>query len=475
MSVHEEAMAMKSAAPRMAASSLEARNRALENIAAALEAGREEIFAANAQDLASAEETGVPASIRKRLVYDETKMRDSIAGLRQLETLPDPVGRILLSRELNPGLVLTRVTVPIGVIGVIFEARPDAMVQVASLCIRSGNCAILKGGKETAATNRVLFGLIHQAAEDAGLPEGALFQAQEHSEIDELLSCDDCVDLLIPRGSNRFVRYIMEHTKIPVMGHSSGICHIYVDKDADLSKAVPVILDAKTQYPAACNAVETLLINRALRDSFLPVIAEALTKAGVKINGTEEVRDALLEAAERAPREAVPQETSECVHGCAPEEKEQEKLAGEDSAAVLSKALETFEVMQPDEFSREYGDLAISVRLVDGVEEAVEHINRYGSHHTDAILTGNDAAAAYFQQMVDSAGVYRNCSTRFADGYRYGFGAEVGISTGKLHARGPVGLEGLVTYKYRLDGNGDIVGDYAGGRKQFHHRDLPIT
>lgn len=432
--IKEAARQMKLSAPALAASPLSQRNAALEKMAEALEAHRQEIYAANQEDLAEAERRSLPSAVQKRLKYDEGKMRDSIAGLHQLAALPDPVGRCLLARQLDEGLELYRVSVPIGVIGVIFEARPDAMVQVASLCIKSGNCAILKGGKETAKTNRVLFDLIKEAVIDAGLPKGCLFQAQGHSEIDELLACDEEVDLLIPRGSNRFVRYIMEHTRIPVMGHSSGICHIYMDAKADQEAALPVIVDAKTQYPAACNAAETLLIHRGIAEAFLPQAAAALEKAGVRLRGTKEAAQLLT--------------GKEGISG----------IAAED-------------VMQEEDFGTEYGDLVMSIKLVDGVEEAVEHINRHGSHHTDAILTTDDETAEYFLQRVDSAGVYRNCSTRFADGFRYGFGAEVGISTGKLHARGPVGLEGLVTYKYRLYGQGQIVADYAEGRRHFHHAD----
>lgn len=425
MNIKEEARRMKLAAPALAASTNEARNAALEQIALALEAHREEIFAANAQDLAAADENGVTGATRKRLKFDDGKLRDCISGLRQLETLADPLNKITLARELDENLTLYRATVPIGVIGVIFEARPDALVQIASLCVKSGNCAILKGGKETANTNRVLFNLIKDAVIRAGLPESCLLQAEAHSEIDELLACDQDVDLLIPRGSNKFVRYIMENTKIPVMGHSSGICHVYADKACDQEKALPIIVDAKTQYAAACNAMETLLIDRAIANAFLPKAAAALAVAGVTLRGTEE------------------------------------------AAQIVS-----MDVMGEDEFATEYGDLICSVKLVDGVEEAIRHINTYGSHHTDAILTKDAATAARFLQMVDSAGVYHNCSTRFADGYRYGFGAEVGISTGKIHARGPVGLEGLVTYKYKLFGHGQIVADYASGEKQFHHRDI---
>lgn len=425
MNIKEEARRMKLAAPALAASTNEARNAALEQIALALEAHREEIFAANAQDLAAADENGVTGATRKRLKFDDGKLRDCISGLRQLETLADPLNKITLARELDENLTLYRATVPIGVIGVIFEARPDALVQIASLCVKSGNCAILKGGKETANTNRVLFNLIKDAVIRAGLPESCLLQAEAHSEIDELLACDQDVDLLIPRGSNKFVRYIMENTKIPVMGHSSGICHVYADKACDQEAALPVIVDAKIQYAAACNAMETLLVDRAIAAEFLPKAARALEEAGVRLRGTAEVNS------------IVP-----------------------------------VELMDEDEFATEYGDLICSVNLVDGVEEAITHINTYGSHHTDAILTEDPATAALFLQMVDSAGVYHNCSTRFADGYRYGFGAEVGISTGKIHARGPVGLEGLVTYKYKLFGTGQIVADYASGQKQFHHRDF---
>lgn len=425
MNIKEEARRMKLAASDLAATSNTSRNAALEAIAVALEKNCDEIFAANAKDLAAADANGVIGATKKRLKFDEGKLSDCIAGLRQLETLPDPLNKITLARELDEGLRLYRATVPIGVIGVIFEARPDALVQIASLCVKSGNCAILKGGKETANTNRVLFALIKDAVVRAGLPENCLLQAEAHSEIDELLACDQDVDLLIPRGSNAFVRYIMENTKIPVMGHSSGICHVYADKACDQEAALPIIVDAKTQYAAACNAMETLLVDRAIAEEFLPKAAQALEAAGVTLRGTAEVN-----------------------------------------------AIIPVEIMGEDDFATEYGDLICSVKIVDGVEEAIAHINHFGSHHTDAILTEDAAAAARFLQMVDSAGVYHNCSTRFADGYRYGFGAEVGISTGKIHARGPVGLEGLVTYKYKLFGTGQIVADYASGKKQFHHRDL---
>lgn len=426
MNIHDETLKMRLASPLLSASSLETRNKALALIRESLNAHKEEIFEANRKDLALAEETGVPAPVKKRLKFDEAKLSDVTEELTGLMALPDPLRNITLARELDQGLTLYRVTCPIGVIGVIFEARPDALVQISSLCLKSGNCAILKGGKETTWTNRVLFSLIHQAAIDAGLPENCLLQAEQHNEIDELLECHDTVDLLIPRGSNAFVQYIMNHTNIPVLGHADGVCHIYVDKEYDKETAIPLIVDAKTQYPAACNAVETVLIHRDVAKDFLPDLAKALKDAGVKLRGTEEVN-------EITPVEIIPESES---------------------------------------FHHEYVDLIIALKIVGCVDEAINHINTYGSHHTDCILTQNAETAEKFMTLVDSANVYQNASTRFADGFRYGFGAEVGISTSKIHARGPVGLEGLLSYKYKLFGHGDIVGDYASGKKHFIHKDL---
>lgn len=426
MNIHDETLKMKLASPLLSALSLETRNKALALIRESLNAHKEEIFEANRKDLALAEETGVPAPVKKRLKFDEAKLSDVTEELTGLMALPDPLRNITLARELDQGLTLYRVTCPIGVIGVIFEARPDALVQISSLCLKSGNCAILKGGKETTWTNRVLFSLIHQAAIDAGLPENCLLQAEQHNEIDELLECHDTVDLLIPRGSNAFVQYIMNHTNIPVLGHADGVCHIYVDKEYDKETAIPLIVDAKTQYPAACNAVETVLIHRDVAKDLLPDLAKALKDAGVKLRGTEEVN-------EITPVEIIPESES---------------------------------------FHHEYVDLIIALKIVGGVDEAINHTNTYGSHHTDCILTQNAETAEKFMTLVDSANVYQNASTRFADGFRYGFGAEVGISTSKIHARGPVGLEGLLSYKYKLFGHGDIVGDYASGKKHFIHKDL---
>ena len=426
MTIKEITREMKLASPALAAADENRRNQALADVSRALRFHAGEIFEANRKDMLAAEKDEVPVQVMKRLRFDEKKLEDVCAGIEQLISLPDPLGEVLLERELDTDLLLRRISCPIGVIGVIFEARPDALVQISSLCIKSGNCAILKGGRETAATNAALFHIIHEAAVSAGLPEYCLVQAQERSEINELLDCDEYVDLLIPRGSNRFVRYIMDHTRIPVMGHADGVCHLYVDRKYDEAQAIRIIRDAKTQYPVACNAVETILVNREIAGTFLPVLEKMAHENGITLYGTKEVC---------------------ALTGC----------------KVLPQAEEDPEGC----FHHEYGDLSMTVVIVENVREAVGHINRYGSHHTDGILTTDDEAAAYFMQMTDSAGVYRNCSTRFADGFRYGFGAEVGISTSKLHARGPVGLNGLVTYKYLLEGDGNIVGDYASGKRQF--------
>lgn len=435
MSMKDVAAKMKMASPKLAVSSCEQRNQALLKVKEELLAAKDSIFEANHKDMEAAGASHTAPAVMKRLKFDEGKLADVCKGIDQLVSLADPLEKQSLARALDDGLTLYRVSCPIGVVGIIFEARPDALVQISGLCIKSGNCAILKGGKETVHTNKVLFDCIHKAVMAAGLPEYSLYQATLHNEIDELLACERYVDLLIPRGSNQFVQYIMNNTKIPVMGHADGVCHIYVDKDADVNKALPIIVDAKTQYTAACNAVETLLIHRDIADFFLPKLAKTLQDHGITCRGSEEVAGILA--------------SRNCEN---------------DSFAC--------EVMGEEDFHTEYLDLVVSLKLVSGVEEAIDHINYFGSHHTDCIITENTDTANVFMQMVDSAGVYQNCSTRFADGFRYGFGAEVGISTSKLHARGPVGLEGMVTYKYKLYGDGQIVGDYASGKKSFHFQDI---
>lgn len=408
------------------ASSNEMRNTCLKNIIENLKKDKEHILAQNKRDIENARLENISSSILSRLLFDEHKMDTVIAGINDLIKMADPIGRITLKRELDEGLVLTRTTTPIGVIGVIFEARPDALVQIASLCIKSGNAAILKGGSEALLTNRALFESIKRAVKDSNLPEHALVQLEARSDVSELLSCYEYVDLLIPRGSNSFVKYIMDNTSIPVMGHADGICHTYVDEEFDLDKSVRILVDAKTQYPSACNTTETILIHKNAVDKLFPSLNTAFNDAKIKVFAHENIIDKF------------------------------------DNAVPATD----------NSFHTEYLEKTVNVKTVDNIDEAINHINTYGSHHTDAILTNIDSNADYFMNRVDSANVYKNCSTRFADGFRYGFGAEVGISTGKLHARGPVGLEGLCTYKYKLYGNGDIVADYADGKKEFHFKDL---
>ena len=427
MNITEKAKLLKKDSPKLASSTIETRNNALNRIAQALKDNADSIFTANKEDMEAAEQSGIAQAVMKRLKFGEDKLRSSVEGIESLINLPDPLNVISLKRSLDEGLTLTRSTCPIGVIGVIFEARPDALIQISTLCLKSGNCCILKGGSETKRTNKVLFDIIYKAACDSGLPLGCMAQAEDRSEISELLTCDKYVDLLIPRGSNSFVRYIMDNTRITVMGHADGICHIYVDKQADFNMALSVIVDAKTQYSAVCNAVETILINSCVADTFLPLLSEKLKDAGVRMNGDSKVAKLI---------------------GC--------------------------NEIDENGFKKEYLDKEISLKIVDSIDEAIEHINSYGSHHTDCIITSDENAKDYFFTMVDSANVYCNCSTRFADGYRYGFGAEVGISTGKMPPRGPVGLEGLVTYKYKMTGEGHLVAPYCDGSKSFHFKDISV-
>lgn len=421
------AHAARAASFALAASPAKTRNAALLAVADALQRRRADIFAANRLDLEAAGELAAP--VKKRLRFDEAKLGDVLAGLRALAAMDDPIGREQLRTELADGLVLSRVSCPIGVVGVIFESRPDALVQIAGLCIKSGNAVLLKGGREAARTNEALYAVLREASEAAGLPVGWAGLLTTREDVGEMLALDEDIDLIIPRGSNAFVRYIMDNTRIPVLGHSDGVCHIYLHEDCDAEMAARVVVDAKTQYPAACNAVETLLAHERATGA-LCAAARALHAAGVRIRADERAR------------------------------------------AVIAGAGVPCEAATEADWRAEYLDLTISVRTVDSLSAAIAHINRYGSHHTDCILTEDAEAARRFFALVDSAGVYQNCSTRFADGYRYGFGAEVGIATGKLHARGPMGLEGLCSYKYILRGHGDVVADFSGGRRGFTHKKL---
>ena len=428
LSTQEIARRARQASFALAASSAQVRDGALLAVADALQDGKEAIFAANAQDLEAAKAEGLSAPALKRLKFDQGKLDDVCAGLRALAQMEDPIGHEQLRTELAEGLVLSRVSCPIGVVGVIFESRPDALVQIAGLCLKSGNAVLLKGGREAMRSNRALFDVMKQASEASGVPEGWAGLLTTREEVGAMLAMDEYIDLIIPRGSNSFVRYIMDNSRIPVLGHSDGVCHVYLDAACDVRMAARVTVDAKTQYPAACNAAETLLVHKDAAAKALPAVAGALHVAGVKMKA---------DARAQALMPGIPCESA-----------------------------------TEADWKAEYLDNVIAIRIVDSLDEAIAHINRYGSHHTDCIITEDEQAAQRFFALVDSAGVYQNCSTRFADGYRYGFGAEVGISTGKLHARGPMGLTGLCSYKYILRGYGDIVADFAGKKRAFTHKKL---
>ncbi len=395
-------------------------------MAAALEASADKIFKANQQDMERSSQEKVDAPLLKRLQFDQKKLDTVCTGLRQLAAMPNPLWQKQLTRELDSDLILERVSCPIGVIGMIFESRPDALVQIAGLCAKSGNAVILKGGREAMESNRILGDILNQAGCEAGLPEGWLSLVETREDVSELLNCNHEIDLIIPRGSNEFVQYIMNNTSIPVLGHADGICHVYIDKDADSGMAEDVVLDSKTQYLAVCNAAETLLIHAEAASKMLPMLFERLCEEGVEVRGCEKTR-------------------------------------------AIVPALPANE----EDWQTEYLDAIISIRIVDSLEEAVKHINQYGSGHTDAIVTNNPEAAERFMHSVDTANAFWNASTRFADGFRYGLGAEVGISTTKIHARGPVGIEGLMIYQWRLRGKGHTVAPYANGSKKFTHRDIP--
>ncbi|MDI9468739.1 MAG: glutamate-5-semialdehyde dehydrogenase [Bacillota bacterium] len=431
----------RQAARVLATTTSECRNQALAAISEALEADQERILAANRSDCRRAQAEGLAPALLKRLRLDAAGIAGLRAGIASLRALPDPLGKTQLARELDQGLDLYRVTCPLGVIGVIFEARPDALVQIATLCLKSGNAVLLKGGSEARETNLVLADIIRRATAEL-LPEGWLALLEERRQVRELLELDQDVDLIIPRGSNAFVQQIMRQTAIPVLGHADGVCHLYIDRAADPEMAVQIAVDAKTQYAAVCNAAETLLLDSRLDDGLIVRLLAALTAAGVRLHADEALRARLRAAGEEGGR-----------------------LAGL--------------CMDVEDWHQEYLDLEISVALVEDDAAAVAHINRYGSGHTDAIVTDDEEAARRFLAAVDAANVFWNCSTRFSDGFRYGFGAEVGIATGRIHARGPVGLEGLVSYRYLVLGSGQTVAPYAAGESKFTHCDrnseFPLT
>ena len=415
-------MALRKGAGRISSSTDEERKNLLLSIAEALDCSREIIRKANDADLKNAEEKGLQPSIMKRLAFTDEKIDSSIQGLRELCSLPDPIGKVLEKRELDPGFILERVSFPIGVIAMIFEARPDALVQIAGLSLRSGNAVVLKGGSEARNTNRTLVEIISGAA-----GRDWILGVESHEDVSVLLGMDGYIDLVIPRGSNAFVRYVMDHTRIPVIGHADGICSVYIDASANAEMAVRIAVDSKTQYPAACNSAETFLVHESAAPAILPDLNAEFLHLGVKVHADER-------ALQYMPG-AIPS--------------------------------------VPDDFDKEFLSLECAVKVVSSIEEAIEHIAEHSSHHTDAIVTEREEAKRLFFQKVDSADVFCNCSTRFADGFRFGLGAEVGISTGKIHARGPVGLSGLMTSRWLLSGHGETVAEYSGRNgKPFHHKEL---
>lgn len=426
MNLKELAISAKKTSTRLTAMTTGKKNAALKAIAKALKSHSKEILAANKKDIENAAKQKLAAPLLKRLKFDENKINEVCSGIENLIKLEDPIGKTLYAMQLDKGLDLYKVSCPIGVIGIIFESRPDALVQISSLCLKSGNACVLKGGAEAANTNQKLYEIINEASTNAGMPKNWIGIIQTRADVQAMLSLDKYIDLLIPRGSNQFVKYIMDNSNIPVLGHADGICHVYVDDKADAAMAVKITVDAKSQYPAVCNAAETLLVHKNIAKKCLPLMKTALEAKGVELRGSEKTRKII------------------------------------NIKPATKKDWET-----------EYLADILSIKVVDSIDEAIEHINTYGSHHTDTIVTKNKKAAQEFMQLVDSANVFLNTSTRFADGFRYGLGAEVGISTNKIHARGPVGLEGLVIYKWQLVGSGQIVADYAGkNAKPFTHKKM---
>jgi glutamate-5-semialdehyde dehydrogenase len=384
------------------------------------------LLEANAKDYEE-HAASLPSALAQRLKLTNEKIQTVVAGLQALAAAEDPLGTLLARTQLDEGLVLDKIAVPLGVLCVIFESRPDVFYQVLGLALRTGNGVVLKGGREATHSNRAMFQVAQDALQREGLPSAWFTLIEGRDSVEELLRCDDLVDLVIPRGSNEFVRHIQATSRIPVLGHASGVCHLYVHHSADLTQASEVIVDAKTQYPAACNAVETVLVDSRIAQSFLSSLFQRLTQANVQ------------------------------VRGC----------------AITAGILGITDIVNDNEWDTEYGSLTMAIKVVDSFEEAVSHIDRFGSHHTDGILARDTETCERFVLAVDSASVFTNCSTRFADGYRFGFGAEIGIGTGKIHARGPVGMDGLLTYKYILRGDGQIVATYSGEHaKPFAFRKL---
>lgn len=421
----------KESALEIANTPVETRNNALIRASRAIKENIDEILKANEEDIEKANELLEKGEYSKALVQrlklSEEKINSIANMVESVANLEDPLGKTLFAIELDEDLELYKISCPIGVIGSIFESRPDALPQISALCLKSGNSIILKGGSEAKRSNEILFDIFMKTTEEAGIPKGWIQLIEARSEVRELLELDEHVDLLVPRGSKRFIQFIQDNTRIPVLGHSDGICHIYVDENADLEKAVKICYDGKTQYPAVCNAVETLLVHKNIASEFLPLISREYISAGVEIRGCDKTRE----------------------------------------------VIEDIKVASEDDWRTEYLDLIISIRVVESLMDAVNHINKYGSKHTDTIISEDKSKISEFLKRVDSSSVMANASTRFSDGYRYGLGAEVGISTGKLHARGPVGLDGLTTTKYYVIGDGHIVNNYTEpDADEFIHKKL---
>ncbi len=401
------------------------RIKALNFMADYLERNSKEILDANNVDYSSAEKKGISRALLSRLKLSKSKLNSGIEGVRKVGDLADPVNQVQIKRELSKGLILERKTVPIGVLGVIFESRPDAAIQISSLAIRSGNGVMLKGGSEANLTNTAIVKALQEGLNESGLDKNAICLLTSRKDSMAMLNLEKYINLIIPRGSNELVKFIQENTRIPVLGHADGICHLFIDIEANLEMALSVALDSKIQYPAACNAIETLLVHKDIAPAFLEKAIPLFKSNGVKLIG----------------------------------DKRSVELGVKYEASL-------------EDWKTEYLDLILSIKIVDDLEEAITHIQKYSSKHTDGIITENAYTANKFMNVVDSAGVFHNCSTRFADGFRYGFGAEVGISTQTLPPRGPVGLEGLVTYKYFLKGDGNIVDDFSSGKAIYTHNDL---
>lgn len=431
MSISSDVIKAKEAATTLAALNTDVKNNALRAMADALDKNRDAILSSNSMDVSDAEtmesDGKLSNAMVKRLKIDDVKISGMIAGIDDVIGLPDPVGRTISTKELDDDLTLYQISCPIGMIGTIFESRPDVVPQIMSLCLKSGNAVIFKGGSEASRTNKTLFDTLTKAAYSAGIPEGVFVLMERREDVNAILSMDQYIDLLIPRGSNSFVQYIRENTKIPVLGHASGICHIFIDESANIDMAVKVALDSKVQYPAVCNAVETLLVDSKIAPIFLPLMDKEYHNNNVEI---------------RTDKRAI-------------------------------RYMEHAKIAEESDWDTEYGDLVISIAVVDDMDEAITFINEHGSHHTDAIISNDKDRISRFIRYVDSADVFVNASTRFADGYRFGKGAEVGISTNKIHSRGPVGMEGLMIYKYVLIGDGQIVKDYVGkDARPFTHKDI---